>query len=80
MPKFQRERLYQLTPPGVSTGLAYTSMGGSVLFIETLFDAFVEDTFVHAVAPEGDTPTNAEADKTKRTHSIIGAQNHWQPG
>mmetsp|Transcript_16435 Transcript_16435/g.36172 ORF Transcript_16435/g.36172 Transcript_16435/m.36172 type:complete len:100 (+) Transcript_16435:2445-2744(+) len=33
-----RERMYKQTPVGVSTGLAYTSMGGSVLFIETLVE------------------------------------------
>lgn len=37
-PRFQKERLYQNNPPGVSTGLAYTSMGGSVLFLEAIFE------------------------------------------
>lgn len=40
--RFPKERLYQTTPPGVSTGLAYTSMGGSVLFIETIIEPYVE--------------------------------------
>jgi len=30
--------MYQNNPAGVSTGLAYTSMGGSVLYIETIFE------------------------------------------
>lgn len=34
-PKFNTEKLYEVTPPGVSVGLAWTSMGGSTLFIET---------------------------------------------
>eukprot|EP00795_Rhopilema_esculentum_P005945 gene5945-11297_t len=34
-PVFNTERIYEETPPGVSTGLAWTSMGGSTLFIET---------------------------------------------
>jgi ATP-dependent Lon protease len=33
-PIFSSERLYLETPPGVVTGLAWTSMGGSILFIE----------------------------------------------
>ncbi|XP_047127489.1 lon protease homolog, mitochondrial isoform X1 [Hydra vulgaris] len=34
-PIFNAERMYNKTPPGVATGLAWTSMGGSILFIET---------------------------------------------
>jgi len=34
-PIFTSDRMYDLTPPGVVTGLAWTSMGGSILFIET---------------------------------------------
>ena len=34
-PVFPSERMYLETPPGVITGLAWTSMGGSILFIET---------------------------------------------
>ena len=34
-PIFNSERLYLETPSGVVTGLAWTSMGGSILFIET---------------------------------------------
>lgn len=36
-PSFTKERMYDVTPPGVVTGLAWTSMGGSALFIETVF-------------------------------------------
>jgi Lon-like ATP-dependent protease len=32
--KFTSDRLYEITPPGVIMGLAWTSMGGSVLYIE----------------------------------------------
>ena len=35
-PVFVSERLYDKTPPGVVMGLAWTSMGGSVLYIETV--------------------------------------------
>jgi len=34
-PAFASERLYETNPPGVVTGLAWTSMGGAVLYIET---------------------------------------------
>lgn len=33
---FSKERLYDKTPPGIATGLAWTSMGGATLYIETL--------------------------------------------
>ena len=33
-PPFQTDRIYDQTPPGVVTGLAWTSMGGSTLYIE----------------------------------------------
>ncbi|XP_055383552.1 lon protease homolog, mitochondrial isoform X2 [Condylostylus longicornis] len=34
-PRFSNERMYEKTPPGVAMGLAWTSMGGSTLYIET---------------------------------------------
>lgn len=34
-PRFMSERLFTQTPPGVTMGLAWTSMGGSALYIET---------------------------------------------
>ncbi|XP_022824320.1 lon protease homolog, mitochondrial isoform X3 [Spodoptera litura] len=34
-PTFKRDRMYNITPPGVVMGLAWTAMGGSTLFIET---------------------------------------------
>jgi Lon-like ATP-dependent protease len=34
-PIFTHERMYELTPPGVVMGLAWTAMGGSTLYIET---------------------------------------------
>ena len=33
-PPFQTDRIYDVTPPGVVTGLAWTAMGGSTLYIE----------------------------------------------
>ncbi|XP_043464986.1 lon protease homolog, mitochondrial isoform X1 [Leptopilina heterotoma] len=34
-PLFMHDRMYEITPPGVVMGLAWTAMGGSTLFIET---------------------------------------------
>ncbi|CAF0941961.1 unnamed protein product [Rotaria sp. Silwood1] len=34
-PVYTTDRMYELTPPGVSMGLAWTASGGSVLFIES---------------------------------------------
>lgn len=35
-PVFTSDRMYETTPPGVVMGLAWTSMGGSTLYIETV--------------------------------------------
>nr|NVI75649.1 Lon protease [Cucujiformia] len=34
-PVFTQDRMYDITPPGVVMGLAWTAMGGSTLYIET---------------------------------------------
>ncbi|XP_077254303.1 lon protease homolog, mitochondrial isoform X1 [Temnothorax americanus] len=34
-PVFTHDRMYEITPPGVVMGLAWTAMGGSTLFIES---------------------------------------------
>ncbi len=33
---FTKDRLYDQTPPGISTGLAWTAMGGATLYIEAI--------------------------------------------
>ena len=35
-PMFTSDRMYETTPPGVVMGLAWTAMGGSTLYIETV--------------------------------------------
>ena len=35
-PTFTLDRMYELTPPGIVMGLAWTAMGGSSLYIETI--------------------------------------------
>lgn len=35
-PVFTADRLYEITPPGVAMGLAWTSMGGAALYVESI--------------------------------------------
>ena len=35
-PVFTSDRMYKTTPPGVVMGLAWTAMGGSTLYVETV--------------------------------------------
>ena len=37
-PVFTADRLYETTPPGVAMGLAWTSMGGAALYIESILE------------------------------------------
>lgn len=37
-PVFTSDRLYDVTPPGVAMGLAWTSMGGAALYIESILE------------------------------------------
>uniref|UniRef100_A0A1I7UG91 Lon protease homolog, mitochondrial n=1 Tax=Caenorhabditis tropicalis TaxID=1561998 RepID=A0A1I7UG91_9PELO len=43
-PKFTSDRMYETTPPGVIMGLAWTAMGGSALYIETVLKRPVDLT------------------------------------
>lgn len=38
-PVFTSDRLYTTTPPGVAMGLAWTSMGGAALYIESILES-----------------------------------------
>jgi Lon-like ATP-dependent protease len=40
-PVFMSDRMYDITPPGVVMGLAWTQMGGASLFIESVVDRAV---------------------------------------
>ncbi|CAG5059065.1 unnamed protein product [Parnassius apollo] len=42
-PTFKHDRMYDITPPGVVMGLAWTAMGGSTLYIETALRNTVQD-------------------------------------
>jgi len=37
-PVFTSDRLYETTPPGVAMGLAWTSMGGAALYVESIIE------------------------------------------
>ncbi|KAI4178812.1 MAG: hypothetical protein L6R41_008199, partial [Letrouitia leprolyta] len=37
-PVFTSDRLYETTPPGVTMGLAWTSMGGAALYVESILE------------------------------------------
>ncbi|KAK3485845.1 Lon protease-like protein, mitochondrial [Neurospora hispaniola] len=38
-PIFTSDRLYDVTPPGVTMGLAWTSMGGAAMYVESIFQS-----------------------------------------
>ena len=43
-PVFTSDRLYDVTPPGVAMGLAWTSMGGAALYVESILEAALSST------------------------------------
>ncbi|OAX81931.1 ATP-dependent protease La [Emergomyces africanus] len=43
-PIFTSDRLYDVTPPGVAMGLAWTSMGGAALYVETILETALSPT------------------------------------
>ncbi|KAJ1653140.1 ATP-dependent Lon protease pim1 [Dispira simplex] len=57
-PVFTSDRLYDVTPPGVVMGLAWTSMGGSVLYIESVAESTM------ATTSAGDSPNDAPSPST----------------
>ncbi len=42
-PVFTSDRMYDTTPPGVVMGLAWTQMGGSTLYIESVLESALRD-------------------------------------
>ena len=52
-PRFTTDRLYDVTPPGVVMGLAYTQMGGATLYIETIWSK--RDKSLHTTGRMGET-------------------------
>lgn len=46
-PIFTTDRLYEITPPGVVMGLAWTSMGGCAMYVESV----LEQPLIHSTQP-----------------------------
>jgi len=53
-PIFTKDRIFDSTPPGVVMGLAWTSMGGATLFIETVAVAPSEKAAMRCTGQMGD--------------------------
>ena len=43
-PIFTSDRLYETTPPGVAMGLAWTSMGGAALYVESILESAISQS------------------------------------
>ncbi|QSS64170.1 hypothetical protein I7I51_01234 [Histoplasma capsulatum] len=52
-PIFTSDRLYDVTPPGVAMGLAWTSMGGAALYVESILDTSLSPTSRPALEQTG---------------------------
>ncbi len=52
-PVFTSDRLHVSPPPGVVTGLAWTGMGGTALYIESLANAINEKHARSSLVPTG---------------------------
>ncbi|KAI8336704.1 ATP-dependent protease La [Chlamydoabsidia padenii] len=50
---FQSDRLYETTPPGVIMGLAWTSMGGSSLYIESVLESSLSSKSTPSLSKTG---------------------------
>ena len=56
-PIFTSDRLYDTTPPGVAMGLAWTSMGGAALYVESI----LESALSHSSRPALERTGNLKA-------------------
>jgi ATP-dependent Lon protease len=52
-PIFTSDRLYDKTPPGVAMGLAWTSMGGAALYVESILDSALTPSSRPTLFPTG---------------------------
>ncbi|ORZ20678.1 ATP-dependent protease La [Absidia repens] len=50
---FQSDRLYEMTPPGVIMGLAWTSMGGSSLYVESVLESSLSSKSTPSLSKTG---------------------------
>ncbi|PKY22094.1 ATP-dependent protease La [Rhizophagus irregularis] len=52
-PLWHSDRLYDNTPPGVAMGLAWTSMGGSALYVESTLESILTPTSTPSLSKTG---------------------------
>lgn len=52
-PVFTSDRLYDVTPPGVAMGLAWTQMGGAALYVESILESTLTRESVPRLATTG---------------------------
>jgi len=53
-PVFNSDRYYDVTPPGIVMGLAWTSMGGATLYVETIQDKLSDKPALRVTGQLGD--------------------------
>jgi len=71
-PPFQTDRIYDTTPPGVVTGLAWTSMGGSTLYIECTAITTSSSSSSSSSSDGGDTKKGGGGGGTLLTTGQLG--------
>lgn len=52
-PVFTSDRLYDVTPPGVAMGLAWTQMGGAALYVESILESALSSSSTPGLATTG---------------------------
>lgn len=56
-PVYTSDRLYDVTPPGVTMGLAWTSMGGAALYVESILESALSPTSQPSLEQTGNLMT-----------------------
>ena len=56
-PIFTSDRLYDVTPPGVTMGLAWTSMGGAAMYVESILQSALRSTSTPSLEITGNLKT-----------------------
>lgn len=77
-PIFTSDRMYESTPPGVVMGLAWTQMGGSTLYIESVLDSAIKSdskASFHRTGQMGDVMKESSTIAYTYAKSFI-AKNH----
>lgn len=69
-PEFTSDRFYEVTPVGVATGLAWTSLGGATLYIETIKVAGGERSEMLLTGQAGDVMKESAQIAWNYLHSV----------